>query len=618
MAQKPPENEPSQLETEVDKMMDPSQPDEPASAPELGADVSDTEDDPSDTSGDSETSPAEPDNAPSPLDDDKTDEAIDDINKSDSDEVLAAEDEKVKAPVEPPKKPNIFKRWWASKPWRYGSLIVLLALIIAALGVPTSRWWICNHLGVRAKVSLTVLDASTNLPLKNANVSLDGQTKVSAKDGQVIFTSVKLGQQKLTVTKPAFASANRELTVKFGTNNLGKIALKAVGIQYKIQLTDYLTGQPVAGAEVTSGQASALSNTNGQAVLTLMSVEKQLNISVKASDYNALTSEIDFSSGSASAKLVPAGRDYFVSNSTGTYDVDSVNLDGSDRQLVLVGTGQENSNISLAANPGAGLLALVSVRDNQRDVSGYQLQALTIINTKSKNTLTLDHADSFQLIGWLDGTTLVYVSVDDCSGQTCYNLMSYNYANSARKQLATTGDLAGIFTIGDRIYYATNDTSSTNPPQFVGVNSDGTNQQVLLKTSVYSIYRPSYSQLLLAAPGNWYSYQDGASQASQVQPPSNPTTSFYIDSPNGSQSAWLTQRDGQTALMIYNLASKQSKQVASLPGLSYPIRWLDDNTLILRVASASETADYVLSLNGGSPQKIVNVINASGANGIQY
>lgn len=618
MAQKPSENEPSQLETEVDKMMDPSQPDEPSSAPELGADTSEAENDPADTSGNNEISPVELDSTPSQLDDDKTDEAIDDINKSDSDEVLAAEDEKVRAPAEPPKKPNIFKRWWASKPWRYGSLIVLLALIIAALGVPTSRWWICNHLGVRAKVSLAVDDASTHQPLKNVKVTLDGRTASTDKDGIINFDNVKLGDASLIAEKAAFATTKRNVTVHFGMNTLAMLDLKPVGIQYKIQLTDYLTGQPVAGAEVTSGQASALSNTNGQAVLTLMSVEKQLNTSVKASGYNPLTGEIDFSSGSASAKLVPSGRDYFVSNATGTYDVDSANLDGSDRQLVLAGTGQENSNMSLAANPGGGLLALVSIRDNQRDASGYQMQALTIVNTKSKNTLTLDHADSFQLIGWLDGTTLVYVSVDDCSGQTCYNLMSYNYTSSARKQLATTSDLAGVFAIGDRIYYATNDTSGINQPQFVGVNADGTDQQVILKNSVYSIYRPSYNQLLLAAPGNWYSYQDGASQATQVQPPSNPTTSFYLDSPNGSQSAWLTQRDGQPALMVYNLASKQSKQVASLPGLSYPIRWLDNNTLILRVASASETADYVLSLNGGSPQKIVNVTNASGANGIQY
>lgn len=593
---------------------------EAKSAPELADDENEINDEEESTTSEetSETSETgESEISASNLDDDETDEAVDDITKSDGDEALAALDQKASADKEPASKPNIFRRWWASRKWRYGTLALILILILAALAMPTSRYWIFNICGARAEVSLTVYDSSTNLPLPDASVTLAGQTETSGKNGAVEFASVKLGPQNLTVTKPAFASASRKFTANFGNNQLGKLALEAVGIQYKLTLTDYLTGQPVAGAEVTSGQASALSNAKGLAVLSLMQVEKSLAISVKASGYNNFTGTLDLKANAASAELVPAGRDYFVSNASGKYDLDSANLDGSDRQTLLAGTGLENSNDSLTAS-NTGLLALVSIRDNQRDSSGQPLQSLTIFNTKTSKVLTLDHAENISLLGWLDGSTITWIDNNCGNGQpVCYSLNSYDYTSGARNQLATASYFASIETLGERIYYAATTYQNNNQTSvFTGVNSDGTNSQTLLTSQVYSVYRPSYNTLLVAALGQWYSYTNGAKAASPIAAPSNPELNQYADSPDGSKAAWVDQRDGQPVLEIYDKASGKNTVVVSLPGLTFPLRWLNSSTLIFRIAGASETADYVVSLNGGTPKKIVDVTDASGANGV--
>lgn len=615
---KPDENK---LEQEVDELME-GRADAPASdtksAPELADDAAaDTSESDASENRTESADASEHKSEASAFDDEQTDEAVEQITKADSDAVLAAEDGKAVRASAGSNKPNLFKRWWASRKWRYGTLVLILAIIIAALAVPVSRYWIFNSFGARASISVTVLDGSTQLPLSGASVSLAGQQQTSSKNGVVTFTGVKLGRQTLAVSKPAFASASRNFVASFGNNQLGKLSLKAVGIQYHVKLTDYLTGQPVAGAEVASGSASALSNSKGEAVLTLMSVEKALTISAKATGYNNFAGSLAIKDNATSAVMVPAGQDYFVSNANGTYNLDASNLDGSGRQTLLAGTGQENANISLAAS-NSGLLALVSIRDNQRDSSGAPLQALTIFNTKTAKVLTLDHAENISLLSWLDTSTIVWID-NNCgnSQPVCYSLNSYNYASGARQQLATASYFAGVVTIGDRIYYAA--TTYQNNGQtsvFTGVNSDGTNSQTLLTQQVYSVYRPSYNQLDIAAVGQWYSYVNGAKAANPIAAPSNPELFQYIDSPDGSKAAWIDQRDGQPVLEINDNATGKSTTVASLPGLTYPLRWLNSSTLIFRVANPSETADYVVSLNGGQPKKIVDVTNTTGANGV--
>lgn len=611
---KQPENDPK-LEAEVDEMMNLDRPKDVATAPEL-VDSDESQLHASEDGSLGQTSSGRPENDTS-LDNDQTAQAIDDINKQDSDTVLAAEDNKVATKADGVRKPSMLKRWWRNKPWRYGLIVFILACLAAAYLAPTSRYWVLNHIGVRGQVTLTVLDNTTKLPLSDASVTMDNQVQTSDKAGKVTFAKVRLGRQVMTVSKLAFAEKTERVTINPGNNNIGKLALIAVGVQYKFTLTDYLSGQPVVGATVSNAKSSALSDTKGLAVLTLVGEQKaELNIKISAKGYHDKTVAVpsDERAKITTVSLVPNGKDYFVSKASGDYSVYSSYLDGSNRKLVLAGSGNENGDISLITNGDASLLALVSVRDKHRDAEGNPQQALTIINTMTNQPLTIDHASNIHLIGWLDGDTIAYVAIQACSGSnSCYQLKSYDYDSGAGKELATGPSFSSYQAIDDTIYYAVNDFSDPSKSVFASINSDGTNSRTILSQDVFGVYRSSYNQLDLAATGQWYSYQIGGKTAQKINAPSNPTSDQYVDSPNGQKSAWIDRRDGQDVLLIYDKSSGQSKVVASLDGLSLPIRWLDNNTLVLRSSTSNQTADYVFSLLGGKPQKIVDVTNAAGA-----
>src|SRR5690606_28092635 len=118
-------------------------------------------------------------------DDPETAAAVDDIVASESDELLAAEDEKIAAAFDG-KKPSLgtrikgfFSAWWHNRLARRATITVVLLTVAVALTVPVSRYFVLNTLGVRSSASVTVLDESTGLPLRNVQVSMSGQSALT-------------------------------------------------------------------------------------------------------------------------------------------------------------------------------------------------------------------------------------------------------------------------------------------------------------------------------------------------------------------------------------------------------------------------------------------------------
>ena len=64
-------------------------------------------------------------------------------------------------------------------------------------------------------------------------------------------------------------------------------------------------------------------------------------------------------------------------------------------------------------------------------------------------------------------------------------------------------------------------------------------------------------------------------------------------------------------LVIYEIASKKEQTLVARSGLSQPLVWLSASTLIFRVETGNETADYVVSTEGGEPQKVRDVTKTS-------
>ncbi len=557
------------------------------------------------------------------------DEAVDDIVKKDSDELLAAEDAKLDKPSTD-KKPGFKQKlksllvaWWRNKRLRYATLIGVGLVLTILLMIPTSRYFILNNLSVRASASMTVMDDSTSLPLKNAQVSLGGQTAQSDENGTVHLYHVKLGRSPLVVSKRAFASKNRTYVVGWGSNPLDAVSLTPVGTQYVITVNDFLSNQPIAKAQAESGEANAQSDEKGKILLTVDKPGDQFSVTIKTAGYRDETITISADDKkNHSIKLVPARKEVFVSKRSGKYDIYTVDLDGKNEKLILAGTGNEQDGLVLVPHPAEEVAALVSTRENVRNSDGFLLSSLLLIDLKTGETTKLGQSERIQVVDWI-GNRLVYVQI--AAGASAANprrerLISYDYQSSSSVELAATNYFNDILSAGGNIYYAPSTAYQKNDNiGLFRIGANGTNRTSLLNSEVWNIFRTDYDKLSLSVQQNWYNYHLGDKSANKANgAPAVLKTRLYLDNPSDQNSLWVDNRDGKGVLLLYDLNDKKDKILQAQSGLQYPVRWLNKTTVIYRIHNDQETADYAISTQGGEPRKLSDVTNTAGVSSWYY
>jgi hypothetical protein len=193
--------------------------------------------------------------------------------------------------------------------------------------------------------------------------------------------------------------------------------------------------------------------------------------------------------------------------------------------------------------------------------------------------------------------------------------MSYNYKTGESKQLASANYFNDVIIAANKVYYA---PSSTYQPSGVqtslfSVSPDGSNKQTVLAQETWNIFRTSYDQFTMSVGSQWYSYVIGSSAPTKLDgQPANLVSKVYVDSPDGKNSLWVDNRDGKGVLLAYSTSAKTDKVVQTQSGLSLPVRWISNNTVIYRVHTAQETADYAINLDGGPVRKLKDVTNTGG------
>ncbi len=569
-------------------------------------------------------------NDPAVLKDPATDKAVDDIVASESDEILEIEDAirdtdepikpatSVKTAAKPPKTKEKKRSIFKSRALRWILLLLILGAILALAGMPKTRYFILNSAGVRAESSLTVLDDSTQQPLKNVQVSIGDATGTTNAQGEVTISKVKLGTNLLTIQKRAFAPVSKTVVIGWGSNPLQSYELTPTGTQYEFTTVDYLSGKPIAKVEASSLGGDAISNEQGIIKLTLdkPADDTQLTVTFKRDGYRDETLSLSANDKiNHTVKLVPSEKNLFVSKRSGKYDVYSMYVDGKDEKVVLAGMGTERDDMVLVPHPTEPVAAYVSTRGGKHNNQGYLLSTLTIINTDDNTTHDVVAAERIQLIDW-SGDNLVYVQIasgESASSPKRYRLMSYNQKTTATKELAASNYFNDVVSVGGDIYYAPSSAYQSNKTALYKVKADGSGASTVFSQEVWNILRTSYDHLALAVEQQWYDYQLGDKQPQKLNAaPSSQQPRVYINSPDGKQAAWVDVRDGKGVLLVYDVSSKNDTVIDTKSGLTYPVRWLNNTTLVYRVKNDQETADYVVSLNGGKPVKVRDVTNAGG------
>lgn len=569
--------------------------------------------------------------------DKSTSDAVDEIVAEEGDELLAMQDaDSVAAEEESSSKRSdkeslgsrartLFLLMWHSRLVHWVFLVLFLALVGTAGALPVTRYYALNMAGVRSSASIKVIDQSTIQPLKNVQVQLGGQLVTTGVDGVARFSNLRLGPTLLSVQKTAFATVTERVTIGWGSNPLGDHGLKPTGNQYAFLVTDFLSGKPIAKAEASMDQADAIADDKGKLRLTLNHrTDGSAQVHITANGYRPQTVTLDFSdSKERTVKMVPSRKEVFISKRSGKYDVYKIDVDSTHEELVLAGTGAEQDNMALVPHTSDEVTALVSTRDNLRNKDGFLLSTLTMLNLTDNSKKTVAQSEQFQIVGWAN-ERLVYVQIaagTSAASPSRVRLMSYNYKTQENKQLASSNYFNDVMLVNGKIYYA---PSSTYQPAglqvaFYVISPDGGGKQTVLGQETWNAFRTAYDHIVLSVPNQWYDYTIGSAAPAKLDAqPANLTSKIFVDSPDGKHSLWVDKRDGKGVLIVLDTATKTEKTLQTQSGLVLPVRWVSNNTLIYRIHTDQETADYVLNIDGGDPKKIIDVTNTSGVDKWYY
>lgn len=563
--------------------------------------------------------------------------------KQDGDEVLKAQDAAVeKAVVMQSGRWERFKNgwaeWWGNPRKRYGTIAAVVIIVGGLMGVPLTRY---DILGVVIKSQMTVkaVDSKSGAPVSGASVQVGNQAVETDASGEAVLR-VHAGSRVMTVSKKYYAGyTHKELVTLSTGHNKFTVPLIAEGRQVPVKVVDAITGKPLANAVIVVQEAKTKTDKNGMVNVVIPSSATSQKVTVSLAGYNTLPTTItaDASLDKNTFDLVPAGKLYFLSNLSGKIDVVKTNLDGSDRQTVLAGTGSEDRNTtSLLASRDWKYLALLSNR------SGNGASVYIIDTTNGDKLSTIDQgAASFSLLGW-SGDTLVYQTARTAVSDWQANqqaLKSYDAATGQsllldQTQASGTSENDYVkqffntpYIIGSQLVYVKgwvgsfSDAAQVSSKQAeldsIGVN--GTGHKTLKTFAPASGANINYlaPTAVLYKPGNLHiSFSDGNADTfysydgSQVSPDPNMTdTTFYqttyttyLLSPSGNQTFWAEQRDGKNTLFVGNADGSSPKQIASLSDYN-AYGWYTDNYLLV---SKSGSELYIMPAAGGNALKITD------------
>lgn len=565
---------------------------------------------------------------PAVIEDAATDKAVKEIVAAEGDELLQVEDalrDSDEEVAKPARKHFSLKKIFLNKKALKLYLIILIISLVAAALYPTTRYGALNLAGVRSSSSLTVLDSTSQQPLKNVTVSIGSVAVKTDSSGVAKLDKVKLGKASLKIERIAFAPLEKTITVGLGSNPLGSFNITPTGSQYKLEITDLLSGKPINGVEVETSDATAKSDEKGVVLLTLPKTdEAEVTVTIKASYYRTETIKLKLASKETiKFQLTPARKHVFISKRTGKFDVYNIYADGKEEKLLLAGSGNEKEDLTLLPHPTKELVAYVSSRAGKKSPEGFALNDLVLLDANTGRTTPVASAERLQLVGWA-GDRLVFVAITSGpSAATAQRnrLLSYNLEDGGKTvELATSNYFNDLLMARGVVYFAPSSAiDGGTPAQFYQINPDGSNQKSLFNQEVWSILRTSYDHFSLSVGQQWYDYALGATQPKKQDiAPTTKTGRVYLDSPDGKKSVWVDQRDGKGTLIVYDIAGNKDTVLTARTGLGLPTVWLDNNTVVFRVDSKDEVADYVISLQGGEARKIRDVTKTGGLDNWYY
>jgi hypothetical protein len=568
------------------------------------------------------------------FDDQVTDKAVDDIAAKESDALLAAEDakraRKARAANQPSWQDKLRDFFKSRKVW-----YVVAALVVLILALPMTRYKVLG-LAIKKSVTVTVLDSSTATPVSNADVDLGGTTVKTDANGKAKVRA-GVGKHTLSITKKYYQDLKTPYFVGFKASSKA-VKLIATGRLVPVTVTNKVTGQPVAGAQIKVSGTTAKTDAKGQATIALPTKNSTEKASLSLKGYNdsdIVITVTDKKDKANSFELTPAGQVYFLSNRSGSLDVVKTNLDGTGRKTVFEGTGREDPRTtSLLASRDWRYLVLKSRRDGT-------LSSLYLIDTATDKVTQFDNNDAdFTLIGWYDHNFVYSLTRNSLNywqaGRQA--IKSYDADHLQLNQLdqnQAEGDSSSyayqsfysFYILDGVVVYNTdwnkqgvnsgsldltgkNDTIRAVQPNgqnkkdyqsFATTDVNYTQANLYLPQAVY------YAVYDTSGKPTYYQFQNQSVKTANItQDAIDQSYPTFLLSPSGKQTLWTELRDGKNTLFTGDDNAGSKKQLVSASDYS-PYGWYSDSYILLSKSSSELYIAGPGSLaSGRAPVKITD------------
>ena len=198
------------------------------------------------------------------------------------------------------------------------------------------------------------------------------------------------------------------------------------------------------------------------------------------------------------------------------------------------------------------------------------LSSVVLINVENGEKVTIGEASQIQLIDWIGPRLVFQLGASESAAGDRYTVVSYNYSDNTRLQLASADDLKAVMSAQGVIYYAVGPDDS-NPSLQLGlfkIKPDGTAKQRVFEGELETVLRTAYGSFSLQTDdGTWYTYDISNGSKSEVGSPSSLANRLYLDNSDRSKSLWVSQG----SLTSHDVAANTDASVKTQSGLAYPV-----------------------------------------------
>jgi hypothetical protein len=538
----------------------------------------------------------------------------------------------------PPKRSR-FKQFISTKKGKVtSSLVVFVALLIILFSIPVTRYGILG-IFMKKHVNVSVIDSVTKKPVSEATVTLGSARGITNASGVVSLSNVPVGEYELKVAKKYYESTDTNYVVPiFAAPTAISLNVAATGRQVKINLTDIITNAPTVKARIIVQDTSATTDTKGDAVVVLPADKKTLKDTVKLDGYNQTSVEVKVTDQADANRfsMTPSGSIYYLSKQTGRINIMKSNLDGTNAQVVVEGTGNENdkTTVLLAARDWR-YLAFSANRN------GDEKAELYLVDSASGKLITIDEGDAyFNPIGWSDHKFLYSLNANNKQiwEPRQQRIKSFNAETSKLTVIDETTavgnnqydaqyeQLTDPYILEGKLIYGKTWISNSGFPSLSGDqkstivvadlnNSDKRQVQEFTaqrSTSIQAkLYEPQevYFRVIMDSASNpsYFEYEGGS-----VKSITNTDDRFfntfyptYLISPSGEKTFWYEPRDGKNALFVGDESGKNATELARQSEYT-AYGWYSDKYILL---SKDGSELYIAPSNKALTQRPVKITN---------